>query len=127
MKMMIKKNNSIKYNYIFNEISKYGYIDEEHGILNIDKIKEIAFNVLSNYDVEYCYLFGSYPKGTAKDTSDVDLLVSTKITGIAFFGLAERLKEELHKKGDIVNIEQLNNNQALLNEILKDGIKIYLK
>ena len=72
-------------------------------------------------------MFGSYPKGTAKDTSDVDLLVSTKITGMPFFGLAERLKEELHKKGDIVNIEQLNNNQALLNEILKDGIKIYLK
>ena len=59
--------------------------------------------------------------------SDVDLLVSTKITGMSFFGLAEKLREALHKKVDLLNIEQLNNNQELLNEILMDGIKIYDK
>ncbi len=46
---------------------------------------------------------------------------------MAFFGLAERLRESLHKKVDLLNIEQLTNNQVLLNEILNSGIKIYGK
>ncbi len=70
-------------------------------------------------------MFGSYAKNTANELSDVDLLVSTKITGMAFFGLAEKLREALHKKVDLLNIDQLTNNQALINEILRDGIKIY--
>lgn len=121
------KINTIKYNYIFNELSKIDYIDEERGILKIDNIKKIVSDVLVNYDVDYCFLFGSYAKNSANELSDVDLLVSTKITGMAFFGLAEKLREALHKKVDLLNLEQLNNNQVLLNEILRDGIKIYLK
>ena len=121
------KKNTIKYNYIYNELSKYGYVDEEHGILELDTIKEVVTSVLSEYKVEYCYLFGSYAKGIASEVSDVDLLVSTEVTGMAFFGMAERLREALHKKVDLLNIEQLNNNQELLNDILKDGMKIYGK
>ena len=121
------KVNTIKYNYIYNELCKIGYVDEEHGILKLDSIKKIVSNVLKEYDVEYCYLFGSYSKNKANELSDVDLLVSTKITGMAFFGLAEKLRESLHKKVDLLNIEQLVNNQVLLNEILRDGIKIYVK
>ena len=121
------KQNTIKYNHIYNELYKIGFIDEEHGILKVDNIKEIVSDVLSNYDVNYCYLFGSYAKGTANELSDVDLLVSTSVTGMAFFGMAEKLREALHKKVDLLNLDQITNNQILLNEILKDGIKIYGK
>ena len=110
-----------------NDVTKINYIDEEHGILKIDNIKKIVSDVLSNFDVDYCFLFGSYAKNNANELSDVDLLVSTKITGMAFFGLAERLRESLHKKVDLLNIEQLTNNQVLLDEILRNGIKIYDK
>ena len=123
----INKVNTLKYNYIYNELSKFDLIDEEHGILKLDSIKKIVSNVLKDYDVDYCYLFGSYSKNKANELSDVDLLVSTKITGMAFFGLAEKLRESLHKKVDLLNIEQLVNNKVLLNEILRDGIKIYVK
>lgn len=37
----------------------------------------------------------------------------------------EELREELKKKVDLLDVLQLNNNQKLLQEILKDGIKIY--
>ena len=119
------KVDSIKYEYLINTISKYGYVDESHGILTITRIIEIVTNTLSQYDVEYCYLFGSYAKGKAKENSDVDLLVATDITGMNFFGLAEHLRENLHKKVDLLNLDQLDNNRELLNEILKDGIRIY--
>ncbi len=119
------KINTMKYNYMCNELGKIGYIDEEHGILSLDEITDKVTMVLSKYDVSYCYLFGSYAKGEATEKSDVDLLVSTNVTGMAFYGLAEALREELHKKIDLLNLEQLNNNQELLNDILGKGIKIY--
>ena len=42
-----------------------------------------------------------------------------------FYGLVERLRNSLNKKVDVLDINQLVNNKELLNEILKDGIKIY--
>ena len=35
-----EKINTIKYNYIYNELKKIGYIDENHGVLTLDKIKK---------------------------------------------------------------------------------------
>ena len=57
--------------------------------------------------------------------SDIDLLIDSDITGLDFFGLVEELRQTLHKKIDLLRINQLENNQELLREIMKDGIKIY--
>lgn len=119
------KSNTIKYNYMIEKLSQYGHIDEEHGILTIDQIKEICKKIFNNYEVDFCYLFGSYAKGKANEKSDVDLLISTKVTGIKFFGIVEELRENLNKKVDLLDVNQLNDNQTLILEILKDGIKIY--
>ena len=119
------KENTIKYKYMFDLLSKYGYIDETHGILSLENITNALKDVFKNYDVDYCILFGSYAKGEASEKSDVDLLVSTRVTGMEFFGLAEDLRESLHKKVDLLNLEQLKNNLPLLDEILKNGIKVY--
>ena len=119
------KRDTIKYKYIFDQLQKYGYIDETTGILDIETIKRIISEVFKLYPVEYCYLFGSYSTNEAREDSDVDLLVSTEITGMDFYGLAETLREKLHKKVDLLNTEQLTNNNKLLDEVLKKGIKIY--
>ncbi len=119
------KKDSIKYHFMMEKLNKFGYIDEEHGIITIKQIKDVCSRVLKNYEVDFCYLFGSYAKGKAKETSDVDLLISVNVTGIKFFGLVEELRESLKKKVDLLDLNQLNNNEALVKEILKDGIKIY--
>ena len=75
--------------------------------------------------VEYCYLFGSYAKGKATPLSDVDLLISSGITGLKFFGMVEELRERLGKKVDVIEKKQLENNFELAQEILKDGVRIY--
>lgn len=120
-----KKRKSLKYQYMMEKLERYGYIDEGHGILTIAKIEEICRKVFASYDVEYCYLFGSYAKRKATPESDVDLLISTDISGIKFYDLAESLREALNKKVDILKLEQLKDNPELVNEILRDGIKIY--
>jgi len=119
------KSNEIKYKYIIDRLNEYGRIDEEHGRLTLEQIKEICGRIFAEYGVEYCYLFGSYAKKTATEKSDVDLLVSVPINGLKFFELAEVLKEKLKKKVDLLDVNQLNNNPDLVFEILKDGIKIY--
>lgn len=120
-----KKAGTFKYRSMISELEKYAVLDEEHGILTLDEIKDGCKAVLDEYDVKYCVLFGSYAKGKATQTSDVDLLVSTDIVGLKFFGIAERLRAKLHKKVDLLDLRQLADNQALIDEILKDGVRVY--
>lgn len=119
------KINRIKYQYIIDRLNAYGLIDEAHGKLTIDRIKEVCSQIFPSYSVEYCFLFGSYAKGTATETSDVDLLVSVPVNGLKFFELIELLRENLKKKVDLLDVAQLNNNPTLVQEILRDGVKIY--
>ena len=120
-----KKVNTIKYKYILELLSALNPIDEEHGILELDDISKKCKLIFQKYDVEYCYLFGSYAKNNATPTSDVDLLISTQTTGLKYYELIEELRETLHKKIDALDIKQLKNNFILIEEILRDGIKIY--
>ena len=119
------KRNTLKYRYIMEQLEKINFIDEEHGLLTVDDITRKCSEVFTRYDVKFCYLFGSYAKGKETPSSDVDLLISADVKGIKFYGLAEELRETLSKKVDLLDINQLKDNLPLMEEILKDGIKIY--
>ena len=103
-------------------------ITEDKGILSIETIKNELTKLFENEyknQIEFCYLFGSYAKGYAKESSDVDLCISTSLTGFRFVGLSESIRNSLHKKVDLIRFDTLENNLELVNEIMKDGIKIY--
>lgn len=119
------KTGSTKYRFLLQELKRINPIDEQHGVLSRNDIVEICSSIFSEYDVQYCYLFGSYAKGNASGTSDVDLLISSQVKGLKYYELVERLREKLHKKVDLLDIKQLLNNEELLNEVLKEGIRIY--
>ncbi len=119
------KKGTAKYDYIVSELEKINPIDEEHGILEIEDIVKKCSKVFKDYDIKYCYLFGSYAKATAKHTSDVDLLISANVKGLEFYALVENIRTVLHKRVDVLDSKQLNQNPELTEEILKDGIKIY--
>ncbi len=119
------KEDTIKYQYMVDRLSALNRIDETHGILSMEEIRELCSEVFSEYPVSFAYLFGSYAKNKAKDDSDVDLLIATDITGMKFFGLVDRLKTALQKNVDVMTTEQLKENKELIEEILRDGIKIY--
>ncbi len=119
------KAGTAKYRFLLAEMSEISRVDEEHGILTLEEIKKSCGEILKEYSVRYCYLFGSYAKGKASAASDVDLLISSGITGLHFYELTEKLREKLHKKIDLLDSKQLCGNEELLDEILKDGIKIY--
>ncbi len=120
-----EKAGSLKYNYLLQKLAEINPIDEEHGIIDTEYIKQKCQKVFEKYDVNFCYLFGSYAKEKAKPTSDVDLLVSANVKGLKFYGLVEEIRTALHKKVDVLDINQLKDNLELIQEILQDGIKIY--
>lgn len=120
-----EKQNTIKYNYIIEQLSKINYIDENNGILELEDIVKKCSKILEHYEVNFCYLFGSYAKGKATPSSDVDLLISTSIKGLKFYGLVEEIRTTLHKRVDVLDINQLKDNIELTEEIFKYGIKIY--
>ncbi|MBQ7934361.1 MAG: helix-turn-helix domain-containing protein [Lachnospiraceae bacterium] len=109
----VKKKETIKYTYIMELLNKVNFIDEEHGLLTIEDIQKKCTKVLSHYDVNFCYLFGSYAKGKETPISDIDLLISTTVTGLKFYGLIEELRLALNKKVDVLDINQLKDNLAL--------------
>lgn len=119
------KAGSIKYNYIIQELTQYGYVDEEHGVLSLDTIKLLSKGVMEKYDVEYAILFGSYAREEANEKSDIDILISTEEKGLQFYAIVEELRTELKKRVDLLDINQVKNNPELLNEILKYGVRIY--
>ena len=119
------KQDTLKYKYMMEQLISYNFIDEEHGVLTIEEIKRKCKKVLEQYNVEFCYLFGSYAKGRETASSDIDLLVSTDVKGLKFYGLVEDLRTVLQKKVDVLDMNQLKDNLELTGEILRDGIKIY--
>ena len=118
----------IKRNAFIMTLNDYCEITEEKGLLTIEEIKNKVSQLFdSEYkdQIDFCILFGSYAKGQQKENSDVDLYISSNLQGLRFVGLIERLREVLHKKIDLIRSSELENNVTLVNEILKEGIKIY--
>ncbi len=110
---------------IIETLKKYKYVDEEHGLLDIETIKKECREVFKNYNVKDCYLFGSYAKGYATEKSDVDLYVDIDLKGIRLLAFIEEIREKLGKQIDLLTRDSVEANPQLGNEILLDGVKIY--
>jgi predicted nucleotidyltransferase len=93
-----------------------------HSVNSIKKICEPIFKKVP--EVECAYLFGSYARGEAKPTSDIDLLIDTNITGLDLLNLIDELRTALYKKIDLLRMCDLQNGNPIILEILKDGIRI---
>ena len=119
------KKDSLKYKHAIEVLTNYCLVDETRGILAFEDLKSKVSSVCKQNDVDFCILFGSYSKGKATEKSDVDLLLKTNAKGIAFYGLVEDLRQSLSKKVDVLRVEDLDGNTALLSEIFRDGVKIY--
>ena len=121
----VSKRDKLKIDYIKKTLSEYERITPNKGILSFEEIKDVVYNVFKDTDVSYVYLFGSYATNNATAISDVDLLVSNEIKGLKYVGIYEELTNNMHKKIDLIRIDDLIMNFDFLNEVLRNGIKIY--
>lgn len=92
--------------------------------LNIDQIKSKAVPILKEAGVTRSAVFGSYVRGEAQESSDIDLLVEVpRKTGLfAFVSLKHNLEEALHKRVDLVTYSSIH--PRLRDRILREQIPI---
>ncbi len=100
-------------------------IDESHGLLSFNQIKRRISAVAGKYDIRRVFLFGSYSQGTMKPSSDVDLFMDSDIDGLEYYGLAEDLREALHKKVDLLSTKTVIQSSNIAREIERTGIVVY--
>lgn len=127
----VKKTDIDIINYLDNIKNRNGYIvslinsDVNSSIYTIKKIKTIIKPILNKYGINDIYLFGSYARGEAKETSDIDIYCNKgNIKTLIDQGLLEdELENALNKKVDII-FDSSSINDYFKNQIMEDMIKL---
>lgn len=121
---VIEKLNSIpnRNKYILDLIEN----DINPSVLTIKQIKDRIKPVMEKHGIKDVYLFGSYARGEAKNSSDVDIYcekgdVNTLFKAIDF---DEELENALGKKVDVVTIGS-KMHDFFKQQIEEDMIKIF--
>lgn len=102
-------------------------------IYTIDDIRNKIQPIMEHYQIPAAYLFGSYARGEADDSSDIDLMVVVEgsiAEGFAFYDMLDELEETLDKDVDLVTYEGLSHNKTFIgrmvfNNAQKDKVVIY--
>ena len=94
-------------------------------MLSVDEIKDAVKDVAEDYGVEKVVLFGSYARGEATASSDVDLRIEKgKLRGLfQLSGFQINLKERLNTNVDVLTTESLDKN--FLRNIHHDEVVLY--
>lgn len=90
-------------------------------IYTIEDIRRIVMPVVKKYRIPAIYLFGSYARGTATETSDIDLLVDTTDTALtSLLRLGELycdLEEALGKRVDLLTVSAIMQESSMESDI----------
>jgi len=90
-------------------------------IYSIESIKSRATQTLEKYGVMRADLFGSYAAGTAKDSSDIDLLVEFHTQSVSLFligQLKDDLEENFGKSIDIIHGPLSSDAMIILDKVV---------
>lgn len=90
--------------------------------MTLDDIQQKIRPVLERHNVEYAGIFGSFARGEAKETSDIDILVKFKgpATFEAYLELDEGLRKALGRDVDLLT-------EGGVNKFIKPAIERDLK
>lgn len=95
-------------------------------MLSLEQIQNAVIPLAQRYGLERVSLFGSYARGEATESSDVDLRVDRgTMRGIQFGGLYEDMREVLAHPVDILTTEQMG--EDFLSRVKKEEILLYAK
>lgn len=127
----VKKSDDNIIKYLDNIENRNGYIvslintDLNKSIYTIKEIKTIIKPILNKYGITEIYLFGSYARGEAKESSDIDIYCNKgNVKSFIDQGLLEdELEKALNKKVDIVFDSSYIDDYFKM-KIIKDMIKL---
>lgn len=94
-------------------------------VYSLKDLSETLIPIFSSYRIRKAILFGSYSKGVATESSDIDLLVDSGLKGLRFVGLIEDIRGAVGKKVDVLDITHIERNSSIAKEIENSGVIIY--
>ena len=99
------------------------------NFISVETIREKTVPIFENYPVSKAILFGSYAKGNATISSDIDLYIDTngKLRGLDFVGLLEILVNTLEMDIDLIDRSHIEQDSLIMHEIENGGMVIYEK
>ena len=120
--------------------NKQGYIkdlirDDMRGqgeVATIDSLKYLLLPVFKKYGIKKASLFGSYARGEAGSSSDVDIVIEGGRLNdmFSYYEFVESCNKATRRKTDVIMEEALRkevsrSSKRLLEHIQKEGIIIY--
>lgn len=102
-------------------------------IYTVDEIRDIVVPIAKRHRVTKMYLFGSYARGEADGTSDIDLRIDAEnLTNLFVLGsLYDELENALKKSLDLITTQSLRQNihdpltRKLIRNMRKDEQLLY--
>lgn len=95
-------------------------------VLSLKEIRDKAIPLAKENGTGDLYLFGSYARGEATQTSDVDFHVDPgEAQGLDFFGFQIDLEEILGKQVDLISTSSMD--EKFREEVRQDAILLYTK
>lgn len=97
-------------------------------VYSLDEIRQIVEPIARKYNLKSVFLFGSYARGEAAETSDIDLIVDTVSTDIkGLFALGElycEFEDAFQKKIDLITLSSIEQAARLPSDVLfRENIK----
>ena len=95
-------------------------------ILTRLEIETVIRTLLKKYHAEYALLFGSYARGEATASSDIDLVVvgGSDFRARDIFAFGEELRQLTHKDVDAFEIRELNVGTPFYETVMQEGVRI---
>lgn len=95
-------------------------------VLTRSELETAIRALLKKYHAEYALLFGSYARGEATASSDIDLVV---VGGVNFrardiFSFGEELRQLTHKDVDAFELRELNVGTPFYETVMQEGVRI---
>ena len=96
-------------------------------LLSVSEIKTVVEPIVKNTGVEKIVLFGSYAKGIASESSDIDLCMYSNrtITGFAFYDLKSKFEDAFNVDIDLFPDVNIVPNSPIEQQISESGVVIY--
>lgn len=94
-------------------------------VYSIDEIRVMIEPLLLKYNMASASLFGSYARGTADESSDIDVLLvgNDSFRALGIFGLAEELHRISGKQVDIYELSELDSG-SFRDAVLKEAVTL---
>ena len=94
-------------------------------VYTVARLQNVLTPIFEKNSVRKAVLIGSYSKGKATEHSDVDIMVDSGLSGLAFFGLVDDVCESLDCDVDLIDVVDIIPDSRVDQEIKRSGVVIY--